>query len=222
MAFRGWPAEAISFYEGLEADNSKAYFTAHKDIYESAVVAPFRELSGEIEATFGPLRLFRPYRDVRFSKDKSPYKTVQGAVTESEGGAIYYASLSATGLYAGSGYYRPAPDQLARLREGIDDAKAGPALERAVAAARDAGFEIGGESLKTAPKGYAKDHPRIDLLRMKGITVGRGWPPAKWFQTAKAKDRIVEAWHGSDTINAWLAKHVGPSTEPPDDAGRWD
>ena len=126
MAFRGWPAEAIAFYEGLEADNSKTYFTAHKDIYESAVVAPFRELSDEIESTFGPLRLFRPYRDVRFSKDKSPYKTAQGAVTESEGGAIYYVSLSATGLYVGSGYYRPAPDQLARLREGIDDAKAGP------------------------------------------------------------------------------------------------
>ena len=220
MAFKGWPAEAISFYEGLEADNSKAYFTEHKDTYESAVVAPFRALSDEIEASFGPLRLFRPYRDVRFSKDKSPYKTAQGAVTESDGGAIYYVALSASGLFCGSGYYRPAPDQLARMREGIDDPKAGPAIERAVAAARKAGYEIGGDSLKTAPKGYAKDHPRIELLRMKGLTVGKGWEPAKWFQTAKAKDRIVEAWKASDGVNKWLAEHVGPSTAPPDE-GRW-
>ena len=218
MPFRGWPSEAITFYEGLEADNSKTYFAAHKDVYESAVVAPFRALSDEIADTFGPLHLFRPYRDVRFSKDKSPYKTAQGAVTESEGGAIYYVALSSAGLFAGSGYYRPAPDQLVRLREGIDDPKAGPALERAVAAARKAGYEVGGEALKTAPKGYAKDHPRIELLRMKGLTVGKSFPPAKWIQTAKAKDRIVEAWHASDAVNAWLAKHVGPSTAPPEES----
>ena len=160
MAFKGWPAEAISFYEGLEADNSKTYWAAHKDIYESAVVAPFRALSDEIEDDFGPLRLFRPHRDVRFSKDKSPYKTAQGAVTESEGGAIYYVSLAASGFFAGSGYYRPAPDQLARMREAIDDPKTGPVIERAVATARKAGYEVGGDSLKTAPKGYPKDHPR--------------------------------------------------------------
>ncbi len=217
MAFRGWPAEAITFYEGLEADNSRTYWLAHKDIYESAVVAPFHAFSDEVAETFGPLHLFRPHRDVRFSKDKSPYKTAQGAVTESEGGAIYYVSLSASGLFAGSGYYRPAPDQLVRTREAIDDDKSGPALERAVAKARKAGYEIGGDALKTAPKGYAKDHPRIELLRMKGITVGKAWPLAKWMQTAKAKDRIVDAWRASDEVNDWLATHVGPSTAPPED-----
>jgi len=217
MAFRGWPAEAVSFYEGLEADNSKTYWAAHKEIYEAAVVAPFRALSDEIADEYGPLHLFRPNRDVRFSKDKSPYKTAQGAVTESEGGAIYYVSLGSYGLFAGSGYYRPAPDQLARMREAIDDAKKGSAIERAVATARKDGYEVGGESLKTAPKGYPKDHPRIELLRMKGLTVGKGWDPGKWMQTAKAKDRIVDAWRASGPVNAWLAKHVGPSTAPPDD-----
>jgi len=219
MSFRGWPAEAITFYEGLEADNSKTYWTANKDVYESGVVAPFRALSDEVADTFGPLRLFRPHRDVRFSKDKSPYKTGQGAVTESEEGAIYYVALSAAGLFAGSGFYRPAPDQIARMREAIDDDTAGKALERAVATARKAGYQCGGDGLKTAPKGYAKDHPRIELLRLKGLTVGKEWPPAKWFETAKAKDRIVAAWRASDEINAWLTKHVGPSTAPPDD--RW-
>lgn len=218
MAFRGWPAEAFTFYEGLEADNSKSYFTVHKATYDGAVVAPFQALSDEIEATYGPLRIFRPYRDVRFSKDKSPYKTGQGAVTESEAGAIYYVALSSTGLYVGSGYYRPAPDQLARMREAIDDAKAGRALERAVAAASEGGFEIGGDALKTAPKGYAKDHPRIELLRLKGLTVGKALPVAKWMHTAKAKDRVLEVWRGADAVNNWLTTHVGPSTAPPDDA----
>ena len=158
MAFRGWPAEAITFYEGLEADNSKTYWTAHKDVYESAVVAPFRALSDEVADTFGPLRLFRPHRDVRFSKDKSPYKTAQGAVTESEEGAIYYVALSSAGLFAGSGYYRPAPDQIARMREAIDDDTAGKALERAVATAREGGLpmrrrrtEDGAEGLREGP-----------------------------------------------------------------------
>src|SRR5262249_54724411 len=142
------------------------------------------------------------------------------AVTESEGGAIYYVALSSAGIFAGSGFYRPAPDQLVRMREAIDDPKAGAGLEKAGTVARKAGHPGGGRALKTAPKGYPKDHPRIELLRMKGLTVGKSWPPAKWMQTSKAKDRILEAWHASDPVNAWLAKHVGPSTAPPESG--WD
>ena len=178
MAFRGWPAEAVAFYEGLEADNSRTYWAAHKEIYESAVVAPFRALSDEVANDFGPLHLFRPHRDVRFSKDKSPYKTAQGAVTESEGGAIYYVSLGSHGLFAGSGYYRPAPDQLARMREAIDDAKTGPAIERALATARKAGYEIGGESAPWNPDDrWAMVHPAyVEHLGPEASVIG----PPDW------------------------------------------
>lgn len=174
-------------------------------------------LSEAVAGEFGPLHVFRPNRDVRFSKDKSPYKTACGAVTEREGGAVYYVQISAQGLYVGSGYYHPASDQLERMRAAIDDARSGPALERAVVAVERAGLEIGGDQLKTAPRGYAKDHPRIALLRRKGLIGGRGFPPAKWLSTAKAKDRVVDTWRSAEPLNAWLERHVGPSTLPPDD-----
>ena len=69
VTFRGWPSEALEFYEGLTADNSKTYWTAHKAVYESQVLAPMEALLVELEAEFGAGKIFRPYRDVRFSAD---------------------------------------------------------------------------------------------------------------------------------------------------------
>src|SRR6478672_11450928 len=134
MAFRGFPAEAISFYEGLEVDNSKSYWTANKDVYERAVKEPFEALCAEVDETFQPLRLFRPYRDVRFSTDKSPYKTAAAASGESEDGSVYYVQLSATGIFVGSGQYHMAADQLERFRAAVDDDPSGGELEGIVGA----------------------------------------------------------------------------------------
>ncbi|HEX5095111.1 MAG TPA: DUF2461 family protein, partial [Acidimicrobiia bacterium] len=131
-SFRGWPADALAFYAGLEADNSRTYWQAHKATYDDSVKAPFLALSEVVAKEFGPLRLFRPHRDTRFSKDKTPYKTAQGAVTEGRGGTMYYVALSAEGLYAGSGYYMFGPDQLERWRAAVADPRSGPALERAL------------------------------------------------------------------------------------------
>src|SRR5688500_3937599 len=114
MGFTGWPAEAITFYAELEADNTKAFWEEHRALYDRAVKQPFADLSELVAEEFGPLHLFRPHRDVRFSKDKSPYKTAAGAVTEGEGGTRFYVQISAEGLYVGAGYYSPAPDQLER------------------------------------------------------------------------------------------------------------
>src|SRR2546430_13315162 len=113
MAFRGWPAEALEFYEGLAADNSKAYWTDHKSVYDQCVYAPMVELLAELADEFGPGKIFRPYRDVRFSADKTPYKTAIGASLERGG----YVQLSAEGLAAGSGMYHLEPDQLNRFRQ---------------------------------------------------------------------------------------------------------
>ncbi|TAL12327.1 MAG: DUF2461 family protein, partial [Frankiales bacterium] len=77
--FEGFPEEALVFYEGLEADNTKAYWTDHKALYDRTVKAPMEALLAQLEPEFGPATFFRPYRDVRFSKDKTPYKTHAGA-----------------------------------------------------------------------------------------------------------------------------------------------
>ena len=79
MAFDGIPLAALDFYEDLEADNTKSFWTAHKKIYDEAVRAPLEALCAELEKQYGAAKLFRPYRDVRFAKDKTPYKNHQGA-----------------------------------------------------------------------------------------------------------------------------------------------
>ena len=112
MTFRGWPVEAVEFFDGLLADNSKVYWQDHKDVYEQCVRAPMEELLVELADEFGAGKVFRPYRDVRFSKDKSPYKTAIAARLAGGG----YVQMSADGLAAGCGLYRPAPDQLERYR----------------------------------------------------------------------------------------------------------
>ena len=216
MTFRGWPADALDFYTGLEADNSKPYFQAHKATYEESVKAPFLALSELIEREFGPLRVFRPNRDTRFAKDKSPYKTAAAAATESEGGAAYYVQITSEGLYVGSGYYHLATDQLERFRVAVDDARTGPKLAAAVAAIRKQGCNVDSrDSLTRAPRGYPQDHPRIELLRHKGMHAGREFGAPRWLHTKGALDRIVKTWRDAAPMNRWFDRHVGPSTLPP-------
>src|SRR6478735_8902887 len=109
MAFSGWPEEALDFYDGLAADNTKTYWTANKSVYEERVLGPMAELVEELAPDFGETKIFRPYRDVRFSQDKTPYKTHIAAMVGSG-----YVQLSADGLAAGDGMYVLAADQLDR------------------------------------------------------------------------------------------------------------
>ena len=201
MAFRGWPVEAIEFYEGLCADNSKTYWTAHKSVYDEAVRAPMVELLGELEPEFGPARIFRPNRDVRFSKDKSPYKT-QIAATLERGG---YVKLSAEGLGVGAGAYMMDSPSLKRFRAAVADDKTGPALLDIIAALRKSGIGVSThESLKRVPPGYAPDHPRADMLRYKDLVAWRDWPVAAWLGTAGAKKRVADTLRATTPLREWL------------------
>ncbi len=216
MTFRGWKSEALDFYVGLEADNSRPYWLAHKSIYDECVKAPFLELSTEVESEFGPLRVFRPNRDIRFSKDKSPYKTAAAAATEGEGGAAYYVQISSAGLYVVSGYYHLMPDQLERYRIAVADARTGSKLATAVAALRKQRYSVDSrDSLSRAPRGYPPDHPRIELLRYKGMHAGSEFGAPGWLRTKGALDRILKTWRDAVPMNRWLDRHVGPSNLAP-------
>jgi len=208
VTFSGWPAEALEFYEGLVADNSRTYWTSHKAVYDEAVHAPMTALLTELEAEFGEGRIFRPYRDLRFSPDKTPYKTAIGA-TLAEGG---YIQLSAAGLAAGRGMYTMATDQLERYRRAVALDATGEDLTGIIADARRRGITITGyQALKTAPRGYARDHPRIDLLRRKGLIAWQEWPAAAWLGTPAAKDRVAGFLRAAQPLSDWLDKHVGES-----------
>lgn len=215
MDFKGFPPEALDFWAGLEADNSKSYWNAHKDIYDRSVRGSLEALT-EACSDFGDFKIFRPYRDVRFSRDKSPYKTHMGAVTEGEGGALYYVQLSASGLFAAAGYYVMAPDQLERYRAAVVEDKSGEEVEDLVAGLEKAGYDVSAhDTLKTAPRGYPKDHARIALLRRKGLISGKAFPVARWLHTRTARDRVVKVWTDAGPLCNWLDDHVGPSHEPP-------
>lgn len=216
MAFSGFPADAFSFYEALAADNTRAFWLAHKDTYTSTVRGPMDQLLAELEP-YGPFHVFRPNKDVRFSKDKTPYKENIGAFGESEGGAGYYVQLGADGMFAGGGYYHMAADQLERFRTAVDSSALGQEIERLTAAVERHGLRLGAiDELKTAPRGYARDHPRIGLLRRKGLVATREWPRASWMSTKQVVSRVRDAFAVTGDMNAWLDTHVGPSTIAPD------
>ncbi len=207
MTFKGWPARALDFYDGLEADNSKAYWSDHKEVYERHVKAPMEALLAELGPEFGETKLFRPYRDTRFSRDRSPYKT---AIAARVGDG--YVQLSANGLLAGAGWYHMTPGQLVRYRDAVVDDGTGRRLQDIVDTLRAARLEVSAmETLKTAPRGYPKDHPRIELLRHKGLVVMQSWPPASWLGTAAAKKRVIDVFHASAPLLSWLHGHVGPA-----------
>ena len=208
MGFEGWPVEAIEFFERLEDDNTKLFWTEQKHVYEQAVRAPMEALLVDLQRRCGEGKIFRPHRDVRFSKDKTPYKT-NIAASMAKGG---YVSLSADGLAGGTGYYMMAKDQLAKFRAAIDDDKTGRRLERTVAELRAAGVEVTAhETLKTAPRGYPKDHPRIELLRMKGCIAWQQWDVGAWLGTTEPRDRVTGLLDAAKPLVKWLDTNVGPT-----------
>ncbi|TAL45344.1 MAG: DUF2461 domain-containing protein [Salinibacterium sp.] len=206
MAFTGFSPAAIDFYRGLEADNSRDYWLQHKAVYDTEVLPPMNALLEELEGEFGESKLFRPNRDIRFSNDKSPYKTSISAMLHHGG----YLQLSARGLGVGVGCHTMAPDQLERYRNAVADDRSGEALRRALADVESKGIEIVvHDALKTAPRGYSADHPRADLLRNKSLTAWKQWPVDDWLFTADAKTHIVDALRGAKPLSSWLDEHVG-------------
>jgi uncharacterized protein (TIGR02453 family) len=206
MGFGGWPVEALDFYEGLEADNSKAYWTSHKAVYTDSVLRPMEELLEQVTPEFGEPKIFRPYRDIRFSADKTLYKTHIGATI----GETYYVQLSADGLAAGAGMWHMEPDRLARYRAAVAADGSGAELAAIVAELEKSGVEIHGHAaLKTAPRGYPADHPRIDLLRYKGLTSWRAWPPEPWLHTAAAAGQVAAFFRASGGLCTWLTGQTG-------------
>ena len=212
MTFDGFPDEALAFFEGLEADNSKAYWTDHKPVYEAQVRAPMAALAAAVEPEFGAATMFRPYRDVRFAKDKSPYKT-QIAMVVNAGGAGFYVQLTAAGLMVGGGTHSTSSDQIARYREAVADDRTGEELARIVDDLESLGFTIEGDQLKTRPRGVAEDHPRLRLLRYRSVYGMRAYEPQEWLHTATAYDRVVGDWRQLRPLVEWLGRTVGPPRE---------
>jgi uncharacterized protein (TIGR02453 family) len=221
--FEGFGPKVREWFKGLEADNSREYFAATRDFFEESVREQMEALLTELSATFGgEVKMFRQNRDIRFSRDKSPYKTntygvLRGSDIAAEG---LYASISANGLVAGSGYHMMARDQLDRYREQVADERRGTELAELVERAQSSGLELWGASLATAPRGYPIDHERIALLRRKSLALGKSLELGRGISREEGLDFVTETWRAAAPVTGWLDEHVGASTLPADRAGR--
>jgi len=202
--FAGWTGDFQGFFLGLRANNSKAYFEAHRRQYEEDVRGPMVALLADLEPEFGPARLARPNRDIRFSADKSPYKTNIYADARRGG----YVALDASGLVAAGGRYIMDAQQLARFREAVSAESSGRSLAAIVVELRDNNYEIGGQDLKRVPPPHPQDHLRGDLLRHKRLIYWRRWEIDRWIATPEARERVAQAWRDGAELNAWLATHL--------------
>lgn len=207
MSFTGFPEAALDFYDDLEIDNSKVFWETNKEVYRDSVAAPMTALMADLADEFGTAKIFRPYRDVRFSKDKTPYKTHQGAFVGVGPATGYYVQIGAPGVRVGSGFYEADAERLARFRRAIDDDLHGAELERIIATLQRKGWEIGGDRLKTAPRGWAKDHPRIELLRHRSLTVGRDYGFDEVIHSAELVERVRRDWRETRQLLNWLTQH---------------
>jgi len=193
--FKGFSREGLQFLVDLALNNERAWFQPRKAEYERLLKEPLEALCVDLAVEFerrgvalrsDPKRSpFRIYRDVRFAKDKSPYKTHvaasfpwvgHGSATsagepERHGGGHFH--LSPEGSFMGGGMWHPEPARLAAFRRAVDEQP-----EQTMAALDEKGFRarfepVHGEALKRMPQGYAADHPRADLLKLKDVTFDR-------------------------------------------------
>jgi len=205
--FSGFPDAALDFYDDLELDNTKSFWQSHKHVYESAVRDPMLALTGLLAEEFGSAKVFRPYRDVRFAKDKTPYKNHQGAFVAVGPATGWYVEIGSPGVRVGGGYYHAGGPDLARIRTAIDTPHSGEELQRIVARLKKNGFEVRGEQLKTTPRGYSSDHPRIDLLRYKSMALGKSYGFEN-LDTPALADRVRDDWRALRPLVEWVAARV--------------
>lgn len=208
VAFRGFDPDALAFFAELRQNNTKEWWAAHRARFDAHVAAPLEELAAALADEFGDLKIFRPYRDVRFSADKSPYKLQIGMVTRSR--VAHYLQLSEEGMLTGGGVYDVPAPALTRFRELVDDDASGGRLQQLLDDLAARGFTLmSADALRTAPRGYATDHPRIELLRLRRLAVGRHDVPEEWMWTPVALDEVRDRWRAVSTWRDWLDEKLG-------------
>jgi uncharacterized protein (TIGR02453 family) len=207
----GIPLDAVDFFEELEYNNERPWWTAQQGRWKRSVREPMQALCDALAEEFGAAKLFRPHRDVRFSADKSPYKTHQGAVVATAPGVGYYVQVSSHGLMTGAGWYASSPAQVAAFREALLDERGGSELVAIVGRLTAAGVVIDGDRLKSAPRGLDPGHPRIDLLRHRSLRASVDHGAPDWLETAAVLDRVREDWRGYTRLIDWLDGHLVPS-----------
>jgi uncharacterized protein (TIGR02453 family) len=207
--FTGFPEAALDFYDDLEMDNTKSFWKAHEDVYLASVKTPMTALATALEPEFGTAKIFRPFRDVRFAKDKTPFKTHQGAFVAAGPACGWYVEIAARGVRTGAGFYHASAADLSRLRASIANELTGVDLHRILTKLTKAGFTVGGDRLKTSPRGYDADHPRIELLRHRSLTITKDYGFQPVIHTPEFLGAVRADWKAARPLVEWVTARLG-------------
>ncbi len=205
--FKGWSEDCQRFFIGLELDNSKKYFEANRRTYEDSVKGPMVALLESLEPDFGTGKVFRANRDIRFSKDKSPYKT-NIAADVGMGAKGGYLSLDARGFTVATGRYVMSPEEIARFRKKVAADASGTQLAGIVTKLKKSGYDLGGEVLKRVPPPWPQEHPRAELLRRKSLYAWKNYGLQPWLGSASARRYVVKMWTDAQPLNDWFKKNL--------------
>jgi uncharacterized protein (TIGR02453 family) len=145
---------------------------------------------------------------VRFAKDKTPYKTHQGAFVPKGPSTGYYVQVGAPGVRVGVGFYEASSPRLVSIRDAIVDKRRGGELEEILATMQAAGWELGGDRLKTAPRGFDVDHPRIELLRHKSMTLGKSYGFEPFIHTPELLEHVRADWREATPFVEWVLRYA--------------
>ncbi len=215
MAFSGFTDETVPWFEGLMVNNSRDYFLANRKVYDRSVRGPLTELLFDLSVRIGgEPKHFRQNRDIRFSTDKSPYKSNSSGLLINVPGtsAVYYVSVSADGIHAATGYHQMSQDQLIRYRKSLTTAvgafERGAHLRDILGVLGKHSLTVDTDSLSGLPRGIQKDSLNIDLVRYKTLTASKFLEPEK-MNDSSVLDWICEAWSDSGELNKWLDENVG-------------
>lgn len=220
MAFEGFPVETSEFFQDLAAHNDREWWRANKARYEREVDEPVARLVNDLEQEFGPIRRFRPYRDLRFSPDRRPYQEHTSFAAERAGGVLY-AQLGADEVLVAGGRWQPTGAELERFRYLVHDPDTVTDIEEQLAARLRDGLSPDDVAvLKTAPRGFSRDHPKIALLRRTRLSVSAHLDLGEWLKTSEVVDVISRLWRSADRWNQWLQENVPTQITRTDERSR--
>jgi len=220
--FTGFADRDARFFRALARNQRREWFEVHREEYERGWLAPMKALLEELHDRLDPLfpqhplaapKVFRIYRDVRFSKDKSPYKTHIGGYVAIDGdgdgpsaAAVLYVHIGASELFVASGQWMMDPQQLTRFRAALLDDRRGEALTGILRKLGRAGFEVGSHDvLRKVPRGFDPAHPRAELLKRKGLIVSFPDPPRRLLVKRELVDWLVAHTKRVVPLVDWIA-----------------
>jgi len=207
--FMGFGKDLVKYYLTLEENNNRDWFHANRSMYDTNVAFPLKALAAELEANYSPVKVFRPYRNVRFWPDLPPLNEHASLIANTEGNAAYYLRVDADGVLLGCGTWQPTKFQLTTFRNlAITDSGA-KEIRKVLAKVSAAGFALTTDNaLKSVPRGFDKDHPNIDLLRLKSLALSQHWAPPTWLYSRDCLTQVTSAWKAASPWVDWIRTNL--------------